>query len=472
MSEENLHYTKAWRRFEAANRELNAFVSVNPPTEHHQDRPDVSPRSDLESSCPYGDDRVTTLGVKDNIGVEGFPLAAGLGVPVVERGEACSGRWVRWLVRQGCVIIGKTNMYELGYGAPGCGLPPAVNPWNHSLIPGGSSSGSAVAVAAGLSDLSLGTDAAGSVRIPAEYCGVLSYKPSGKQAWHTDGVWPGGLSTLDAMGVMARDMDLLEQAVPSRADRAGVGEGNDASGFSDLPPSSLRIGILDLDREEVDDDHALLQDEVRSWAESSGFSTVSVRLPGLGSQVRDAIWKIFAYEYSRALQSRLTESAWAVLSAPSRQLLSDGPKTPPEDYADALGARRRFKQQYREELGDCHAVITPVTPVRPYSLVWSRAFAQCAEDDGARSPIDLSDVEALLTKKTRYTAPINLVEYPTLTLPMRLHQDGLPVGVQIASVPQNEPEMWDIARRMWQDLGPQRIRRDGRGRLYGSFAAT
>ena len=110
-----------------------------------------------------------------------------------------------------------------------------------------------------------------------------------------------------------------------------------------------------------------------------------------------------------------------------------------------------------------------MTPVRPYSLRWSRAFARCGEDDGAGSPIDLSNVEALLTKKTRYTAPINLVEYPTLTLPMRLHRDGLPVGVQIASVPQNESEMWSVARRMWRDIGPQRVRPHGAGKLYGSF---
>ena len=229
------------------------------------------------------------------------------------------------------------------------------------------------------------------------------------------------------------------------------------------------IGILDLEGEEVDDDHADLQEEVRSWAHDCGFSTVSVQLPGLGRHVRDAIWKIFAYEYSRALESHLTDEARGVLSAPSHQLLSDGPKTSLEDYSGALSARLRLQEQYAEELGDCHAVVTPVTPVRPYSLKWSRAFARCAEDDGVGSPIDLSNVEALLTRKTRYTAPINLVEYPTLTLPMRIHRDGLPVGIQIASVPQNEPEMWSIARRMWRDIGPHRARRDGPAKLYGSF---
>ena len=471
MTEKSRRYPRDCQEFDAANRDLNALVVVRHTPEDRKDPTGPTPAGDAEAHCSCGDDRVRTLAVKDNIAVEGFPLAAGLGVPVLERDETVSGAWVKWLVRQGFVIKGKANMYELGYGAPGCGLRPAVNPWDHSLIPGGSSSGSAVAVAATLCAVALGTDAAGSVRIPAEYCGVLSYKPSGKQAWHKDGIWPGP-STLDAIGVMTRDLDLLAQAIPSSG---GRGDGDDIHGthaLSDSGRNTPRIGVLDLDGEEVDDDHALLLDEVRTWAESCGFTKVSVRLPGLGSRVRDAIWKIFAYEYSRALESHLTEEARAVLSAPSRQLLADGPKTSAEEYSGALGARRRLQQQYAEELSDCHAVITPVTPVRPYSLTWSRAFARCDEDDVSASPIDLSSVEALLTKKTRYTAPINLVEYPTLTLPMRLHRDGLPVGIQIASVPEKEPEMWGIARRMWRDLGPRKARRAGRGKLYGSFGDT
>ncbi len=471
MSEKKVRHPRTSQEFDATNRELNAFVVVRYLPANRQDQTPPPRKAGRESGHPGGDDRVLTAAIKDNIQVEGFPLSAGLAAPVLRSNESVSGAWVKWLVRQDFVITGKTNMYELGYGAPGCGLPPAVNPWNHSLIPGGSSSGSAAAVAAALCDVALGTDAAGSVRIPAEFCGVLSYKPSGKHPWHKDGVWPGP-STLDAIGVMARDLDLLGQAVPSPGGRGEL-EGNAWSQMlSDSGRGEGRIGILDLEGEEVDDDHADLQEEVSSWAQDCGYSTVRVRLPGLGSQVRDAIWKIFAYEYSRALESHLTKEAREVLSGPSRQLLTDGPKTSPEDYAGALSARRRFKQQYAEELRDCHAVVTPVTPVRPYSLVWSRAFAQCEDDDTSGSPIDLSNVEGLLTRKTRYTAPINLVEYPTLTFPMRLHRDGLPVGIQIASVPEKELEMWNVARRMWRHLGPQTVRQDGRGKMYGSFADT
>lgn len=471
MTEETRSRPRDCEEFDSANRDLDAFVAVYHTPEGRQDPTGSTSTGDAESRCSCGDDRVRTLAVKDNIAVEGFPLAAGLGVPVLERDETVSGSWVKWLIGQGFAVKGKANMYELGYGAPGCGLPPAVNPWDHSLIPGGSSSGSAVAVAAALCAVALGTDAAGSVRIPAEYCGVLSYKPSGKQAWHKDGIWPGP-STLDAIGVMARDLDLLAQAIPSLG---GRGEGDDTHRAHALPDSgrdTLRVGILDLDDEEVDDDRALMLDEVRAWAENCGFTPVRVQLPGLGRRVRDAIWKIFAYEYSRALESHLTEEAREVLSAPSRQLLADGPRTSVEEYSGALDARLRLQQKYAEELGDCHAVVTPVTPVRPYSLTWSRAFARCEEDDVSASPIDLSNVEALLTRKTRYTAPINLVEYPTLTLPMRLHRDGLPVGIQIASVPEHELGMWGIARRMWRDLGPKRVRQDGRGKLYGSFRDT
>jgi len=227
------------REFEAANRELNAFVAVRHSSERHPRQTDPSKGPDLALGCWCRDDRVTTVAVKDNIQVEGFPLTAGLAVPVLRGDESVSGTWVKWLVRQGLVVTGKTNMYELGYGAPGCGVPPTVNPWDHSLIPGGSSSGSAAAVAAGLCSVALGTDAAGSVRIPAEFCGVLSYKPSGKQGLHKDGVWPGGPSTLDAIGVMARDLDLLAQAVPSLG---GGGEPDENTDCRTLPDSDLQIG--------------------------------------------------------------------------------------------------------------------------------------------------------------------------------------------------------------------------------------
>ena len=136
MSMTDPPHSMQWREFEAANRELNAFVAVLDSSESHSRQADLSKGSDVASGWWHGDDRVITVGVKDNIEVDGFALAAGLAVPVLRSDESVSGTWVKWLVRQGLVIAGKTNMYELGYGAPGCGLPPAVNPWDHSLIPG------------------------------------------------------------------------------------------------------------------------------------------------------------------------------------------------------------------------------------------------------------------------------------------------------------------------------------------------
>ena len=120
---------------------------------------------------------------------------------------------VQALLDGGCRIIGKTSLHELAFGTTGInawtGTPD--NPLYPGRIPGGSSSGSATAVAAGLCDFSLGTDTGGSVRIPAACCGVFGLKPSFGRVSRR-GVMP-EQSTLDCVGPFARDMDMLIEAM-------------------------------------------------------------------------------------------------------------------------------------------------------------------------------------------------------------------------------------------------------------------
>ena len=87
MNERNVRYPSDCREFDAANRELNAFIAVHHSSEHRQDQTRRRQGTDFESGCSCGNDQVTTLAVKDNIAVEGFPLTAGLGVPVLNRDE-------------------------------------------------------------------------------------------------------------------------------------------------------------------------------------------------------------------------------------------------------------------------------------------------------------------------------------------------------------------------------------------------
>lgn len=148
------------------------------------------------------------VAIKDLFAVEGMPTTAGSKVDVSDL-IGSEGSFVRSLKRAGCVIIGKTKTVEFALGITGISTPRGtpVNPWDAKAhrLPGGSSSGSAVAVAAGLCGFAIGSDTGGSVRMPAALNGIFGLKTS-PGLWPTDGGFP--LSReLDTVGVLARSAD-------------------------------------------------------------------------------------------------------------------------------------------------------------------------------------------------------------------------------------------------------------------------
>ena len=179
------------------------------------------------------------VGVKDVIDVAGMPTTAGS--KILDRVPAQDAECVARLRAAGATIVGKLNTHEFAFGAltnsPHFG--PARNPWDLERTTGGSSGGSGAAVAAGLVDLALGTDTAGSVRIPAAFCGVTGHRPTGGLV-PTDGVVPVAW-TLDAVGPLARTAAECRRAL-------GLMAGNG------LPPERpvRRIGVVTRLFEEAD----------------------------------------------------------------------------------------------------------------------------------------------------------------------------------------------------------------------------
>ncbi|MBL8382545.1 MAG: amidase [Burkholderiales bacterium] len=156
------------------------------------------------------------VGVKDNIDVAGLATTAGLGF---RRGRVAArdAFVVERLRAAGAVIVGKLNMHPAAFGATNrnADFGDCANPTHPGLVPGGSSGGSAAAVAAGWADLALGSDTLGSVRLPASYCGVAGFKPTGG-AISNGGVVP--LSTrLDQVGLLAPDVAGLERGLAATA---------------------------------------------------------------------------------------------------------------------------------------------------------------------------------------------------------------------------------------------------------------
>jgi amidase len=153
------------------------------------------------------------VGIKDSIDVAGYPTWAGSAALADAPPAGRHAAVVAALLEAGCRIVGKTNLHELAFGVTGInhwtGTP--VNPRMPDRIPGGSSSGSAVAVAARLVDFAIGTDTGGSIRIPAACCGVYGIKPSFGRISRA-GLTP-AVSTLDCVGPFAADLELLERAL-------------------------------------------------------------------------------------------------------------------------------------------------------------------------------------------------------------------------------------------------------------------
>lgn len=351
------------------------------------------------------------VAVKDCLDIDGFPTRCGSAAfehaPAASRHAAV----VESLLAAGCRIVGKTTMHELAYGMTGInarfGTP--VNPDWPDLIPGGSSSGSAVAVAAGLVDFAVGTDTGGSVRQPAACCGVFGMKPTFGRI-DRRGASPAD-SSLDCIGPLARSIDMLERAMA-------------AMDPSFLPAKSLdrpaRLALLrHPDGAEAD----------RDWAALLPASVAAIRrveLPLLDDAFHAGM-TVIARETHRAFGHLLSQPA--ALGDDVRARLSAAGAVTDEELARAEDVRTRFTAAVDALLADCDALVTPALPLPPPSL------------DAARDP------KAVLPL-TRFLRPFNLSGHPAIVLPAAdtcADARGLPRGIQIVGRKFEDPQLCAIA---------------------------
>ncbi|SDL16616.1 aspartyl-tRNA(Asn)/glutamyl-tRNA(Gln) amidotransferase subunit A [Modicisalibacter muralis] len=179
--------------------------------------------------------------VKDLFTVDGMPMTAGSRIDISDIADPKEGPFIQALWRAGCVILGKTRMVEFAFGITGVSTPRGT-PWNpcdpstHRL-PGGSSSGAGVAVAAGLCALAIGTDTGGSVRVPAALCGVFGLKTT-FGLWPMQGAFPLA-PELDSIGLLARS---ARDAVTAYAEITGILHGERGAALPSMELSRLRFG--------------------------------------------------------------------------------------------------------------------------------------------------------------------------------------------------------------------------------------
>jgi amidase len=355
------------------------------------------------------------VGVKDSIDIAGF--ATRLASPCLADAPPAQrpADVVRALLEAGCRIVGKTNMHELAYGVTGInhwsGTP--VNPRAPGRVPGGSSSGSAVAVATELVDFALGNDTGGSIRIPAACCGVYGLKPSYGRVSRV-GAHP-QYSTLDCVGPLARDLATIECAMTII----------DASFRPRPAPLRATIGWLELEADAAPTvaAHAALA--------RAPVSLRAIRLPS------------FAAAFTAAL-TVIARETWAAFGhligcerlgtdVRARLLASREVSAAEVDAAELV--RRRFRSEVDAVLGEVDALALPTLPVPPPTL---------AEAADASDALRLSAL----------VRPFNLSGHPALSLP--LPDSPLPAGLQLVGRSREDEALCALGRLLMGEPGDRR----------------
>jgi amidase len=347
------------------------------------------------------------LAVKDCIDVEGLPTTVGCQV-IAERARPAGqdAPVVAAARRSGARIVGKTNLAELCWSAGGTndwyGTP--VNPADPQRLPGGSSSGSAVAVALGEADVALGTDTGGSVRIPAACCGVVGLKTTWGRVPAT-GVYPLSPS-LDTVGPLGADVAAVE-----------LGMRLIEPGFT-VGPCELAVGRIRPTEGRAAADPAT-EAAIDAALDAAGIRVSETDAPDFAAVVRatDALIDSEAYEVNAYLMPDL-----ARLGQNIQRNLTEAAAITAEQVAEAKAARVSWREWFAGQLAR-HPFLALPTLVGPPPLIGTRGM-----------PL------------TILTMPANLTGLPALALPVPGGPAGLPASLQLIGPPGGEEQLLALGR--------------------------
>ncbi len=356
------------------------------------------------------------LAVKDCIDVAGVPTTVGSPV-LAERAERVGPPRVDAACLEGArfagaQLVGKTNLHELCYGRTGVnawfGTP--ANPLDPAVVPGGSSSGSAVAVATGEADVAFGTDTLGSIRNPSAWCGTVGLKTTYGRV-PLDGVWPLAPS-MDAVGPMARDV-------------AGVvaGMGLLEPGFSAMrghpDPRSLRVGRL-----RGIEVHPAIDAAVDAALRAVGFTVVEVRLAGWANAGEAAM--------ALALGEALEADGWMLERSPEmlgpdvRRRLQMAAKLPAGLPDKARDHAQRWRAELAQLFDEVDLLASPGAEIFPPSL-----DQPAPAPNALATPINLAGGPALVV-------PIPVPAGGAAPAPRTAHGDPHPASLQLAGPDRSE----------------------------------
>ena len=423
--------------------DIQAFITVTREQAYEEaEKAENEQRTGLFRSPLHG----VPIAIKDLIAVKDVHMTAGSKVlaDYVPQEDATV---VEQLRRAGAVIVGKTNTHEFAYGTY---TPPTRNPWDLARIAGGSSGGSAAALAAGMCPGAIGSDTGGSIRIPSACCGITGLKPTYGRV-STYGVIPlsWSLDHVGPMGRNAEDCAILFDAVarydprdpnsvsgpPGKASATLIG-GTEGRGLISL--QGIRLGVPS------ESFVSPLDPEVRAaWRaallvlQEEGAELVDVELQ------RPTIDTYRTIQMPEASLAHM-ERGWLTkrlddYGEKTRSLLLQGKTIPAVDYLRAQQQRRAFSSNLRSIMQGFNALVLPTIPM-PAILI-EQAATEILIDG-----VTQNATVALL----RLTMPFNLAGLPAISLPCGFSAGGLPIGLQIAGKPFEESMILRIAHAYQQ----------------------
>jgi mandelamide amidase len=430
-----------------AGRHLNAFISISP---------------DQVKEAARAADRLRAAGgrrgplhglpipIKDSVNTGDYPTTSGT-ASLREFRPKEDAPAVRVLREAGAIVLGKTNLQEmsLGYTSTNMAFGAVRNPYDPTRIPGGSSGGTAVAVAARMAPLGVAEDTCGSIRVPAALCGIAGFRPTTGR-YSSSGVMPltplfdtlgphartvGDLALFDS--VMTRELAPLAP-VPPRAVRLAVSR---AQYFTDLDPEVERITAAALDQLR-DAGVTFVETEVTDLAERVEAASFPIichdTLPTITRYLRDFETGVTFAQLLAMVGENIREPLEARTSPGGRLWVSD------EVYAQARDVHRPALQQAFEA---CFRATGAASIVYPTTLVPATPIGQDNEVEigGKKMPFRAA--------MSRNIAPASCAGIPGLVLCAGLTRDGLPVGIEFAGPAGSDRELLALGQTLESIIG-------------------
>lgn len=393
--------------------------------------------------------------IKDEVDVAGFPTTLGTSF-LTTKGASRDAVVVRRLREAGAIILGKSNMHEIGMGVtglnPNYGTP--INPYAPWRYPGGSSSGSAATVALGLAPAAVGADGGGSIRIPSAFCGVYGLKPTyGRISTRSSAPVCWSVAHLGPIAATLEDLALLYALMAGPEEDDPHTYGQPPLGFEqpDEGVEGMKIGIYTPWFEDATEDVLSVARKAVEKLVAAGAEIVEIEIPEL-ENLRIAHLITIASEQKAAME-RYYGDHRTDFGVETRVNLALAGRLTAGDYVKAQQIRERSLRQWKKIFASVDAIITPTTGTLPPKVPEDRLLSGVS---------DLSSLSEIM----RFCPPANLLGLPAMSVPAgfttahsrhfwhteaETDHDGnvyssVPVGVQLIAPHRQEERLFRLGR--------------------------